>query len=252
MRALIVDDEPLARRAVRSRLKQYPDIEVVAECGTGKSAVSAIRERSPDLLFLDIQMPDMSGFDVLRCLEPGKMPAVIFLTAYDKYALDAFEVHAVDYLLKPIEDERFQRAIGHARIRIETNNLPEIEQRIRDLLAEPGGRGSGARYETRFAARTGQRIVIVLVKEIDWIEASGDYVTLHVGKQTHLLRQTMNKTELQLDPAKFLRIHRSAIVQTARIRELVALDNREFLIRLADGKELKTSRTYSDQIEQWL
>lgn len=252
MRVLIVDDEPLARRGVRSRLKELSDVEVVAECGTGRAAIAAIRDRSPNLVFLDVQMPDISGFEVLRSLELNEMPAVIFLTAYDRYALDAFKVHAVDYLLKPIDDARFQSALEHARARIKDHSLPDLQRRIRELLKETGGQEVAAQYETRFAVRTGQRIVIVTANEIDWIEASGDYVTLHVGNRTHLLRQTMNKTELQMDPARFLRIHRSAMVQTSRIRELVALDNREFLIRLADGKELKTSRSYSDRIEKWL
>lgn len=252
MRVLIVDDEPLARRGVRSRLKQHCDVEVVAECGTGRAAIAAIRDHSPNLVFLDVQMPDISGFEVLRKLEPNEVPAVIFLTAYDKYALDAFRVHAVDYLLKPIDDARFQSAMEHARVRIKNHSVPDLERRIRELLKETSGQEVATQYETRFAVRTGQRIVIVAANEIDWIEACGDYVTLHVGNRSHLLRQTMNKTELQMDPARFLRIHRSAIVQTSRIRELVALDNREFLIRLADGKELKTSRSYSDRIEEWL
>ena len=210
-----------------------------------------IRERSPNLVFLDIQMPDISGFEVLRSLEPDEIPMVIFLTAYDQYALDAFSVHALDYLLKPIDDARFESALEHARTRIKKLDQPDLERRIRELLKETGGR-EPAPYETRFSARTGQRIVVVLVNEIDWIEACGDYVTLHVGNRSHLLRQTMNKMESQLDPARFLRIHRSTIVQTSRIRELVALDNREFLLRLTDGKELKTSRSYSDRIEKWL
>jgi two-component system, LytTR family, response regulator len=252
MRVLIVDDEPLARRGVRSRLKQHSDIEVVGECGTGRAAILAIRDRSPNLVFLDVQMPDIDGFEVLRNLNTNEVPTVIFLTAYDRYALDAFKVHAVDYLLKPIDDARFQSALDHARAQIKNHNLPDLEKRIRELLKETGGQEVVAHYETRFAVRTGQRIVIVTANEIDWIEACGDYVTLHVGNRTHLLRQTMNKTEAQVDPARFLRIHRSAIVQTSRIRELVALDNREFLIRLADGKELKTSRSYSDRIEKWL
>jgi two-component system LytT family response regulator len=251
MRVLIVDDEPLARRGVRSRLRKHSDVEIVAECATGKAAIAAIRERSPNLVFLDVQMPDISGFEVLRNLEPGELPVVIFLTAYDQYALDAFSVHASDYLLKPIDDARFESALDHARTRIEKHDPPDLERRIRELLKDAGGR-EAARYETRFSARTGQRIVVVSVNEIDWIEACGDYVSLHVGNRSHLLRQTMNKMETQLDPARFLRIHRSTIVQTSRIRELVALDNREFLLRLTDGKELKTSRSYSDRIEKWL
>lgn len=251
MRVLIVDDEPLARRGVRNHLKQHSDIEIVAECATGRAAIAAIRTKSPNLVFLDIQMPDMSGLEVLRSLNPNEMPAVIFLTAYDKYTLEAFSVHALDYLLKPIDDSRFESALKHARIQIENRALPALERRIRDLLKNTGA-PEVVHYETRFAARTGQRIVVVLANDIDWIEACGDYVNLHVGNRTHLLRQTMNKMESQLDPARFLRIHRSTIVQTSRIRELVALDNREFLLRLADGKELKTSRSYSDRIDKWL
>ena len=251
IRVLVVDDEPLARRGVRSRLRKHSDMEIVAECGTGEATVAAIRERLPDLVFLDVQLPDMSGFEVLRSLKRDEIPAVIFLTAYDQYALDAFSVHALDYLLKPIDDVRFENALAHARERIRNHDLPELEKRIREFLKNTGERGN-ARYETRFSVRTGQRIVVVSVNEIDWIEACGDYVTLHAGNRSHLLRQTMNKMESQLDPARFLRIHRSTIVQTSRIRELVALDNREFLLRLADGKELKTSRSYSDRIERWL
>ena len=251
IRVLIVDDEPLARRGVRSRLRRHSDIEIVAECATGKAAVTAIRERLPDLIFLDIQMPDISGFEVLRILKPEELPAVIFLTAYDQYALDAFSVHALDYLLKPVDDARFERALMHARETISNRDLPDLEKRIRELLKNISRRET-IRYETRFSVRTGQRIAVISVNDIDWIEACGDYVTLHVGNRSHLLRQTMNKMESQLDPARFLRIHRSTIVQTSRIRELVALDNREFLLRLSDGKELKTSRSYSDRIEKWL
>ena len=251
IRVVIVDDEPLARRGVRSRLRKHSDIEIVAECVTGKAAAAAIRDRHPDLVFLDVQMPDISGFEVLGMLKRDEVPAVIFLTAYDQYALDAFSVHALDYLLKPIDDLRFEGALAHAREMIRSHDLPDLEKRIRGILRNSGGR-EAVRYETRFSVRTGQRIVIVLVNDIDWIEACGDYVTLHVGNRNHLLRQTMNKMESQLDPARFLRIHRSTIVQTSRIRELVALDNREFLLRLTDGKELKTSRSYSDRIDKWL
>jgi two-component system, LytTR family, response regulator len=251
VRVLIVDDEPLARRGVRSRLRKHADMEIIGECGTGKAAVVAIREHLPDLAFLDIQMPDMSGFEVLRALQQDEIPAVIFLTAFDQYALEAFSIHALDYLLKPIDDARFESALTHARERIRNHDLPDLERRIRRLLKDTDGR-EAVQYETRFSVRTGQRIIVVLVNDIDWIEAGGDYVTLHVGNRSHLLRQTMNNMESQLDPSRFLRIHRSTIVQTSRIRELVALDNREFLLRLADGKELKTSRSYSDRIEQWL
>lgn len=251
IRVLIVDDEPLARRGVRSRLRKHSDVEIVGECGTGRAAVTAIRERAPDLVFLDIQMPDISGFEVLRLLKRDEIPAVIFLTAFDQYALDAFRVHAIDYVLKPIDEVRFESALTHAQGKIRNHDVPDLERHIRELLKKMSG-GETARYETRFSVRTGQRITVVSVSDIDWIEACADYVTLHVGKRSHLLRQTMNKMESQLDPAHFLRIHRSTIVQTSRIRELIALDNREFLLRLSDGKELKTSRSYSDRIEKWL
>jgi two-component system LytT family response regulator len=140
MRVVIVDDEPLARRGVRSRLRKHSDIEIVAECATGKAAITAIRERSPNLVFLDIQMPDISGFEVLRSLEPNELPMVIFLTAYDQYALDAFSVHALDYLLKPIDDARFESALGQARERIKKHDLSDLERRIRELLKDTGGR----------------------------------------------------------------------------------------------------------------
>jgi two-component system LytT family response regulator len=251
LRVLIVDDEPPARRGVRARLANQPDIEIVAECGCGEEAVTAIRSMAPDLVFLDIQMPDLNGFDVLRRLPSGRLPFVIFLTAYDEHTLRAFEVHALDYLLKPIDDARFYESVEHARRQVCHRVAGDIESRLRKLL-DRYETGEVKRFETRFSVRTRQRISIVEVGEIDWIEASGDYVTLHAGKKSYLLRQTMNRVESQLDPSRFLRIHRSAIIQASRIRELVSLDNREYLIRLSTGAELKSSRTYGDAIERWL
>jgi two-component system LytT family response regulator len=251
LRVLIVDDEPPARRGVRARLADQPDIEIVAECGCGEDAVKAIQHLAPDLVFLDIQMPDLSGFDVLRRLPRGRLPFVVFLTAYDEHTLRAFEVHAIDYLLKPIDDARFYESVEHARKQVHQRLAGDMENRLRKLIERYEGDG-GKRFETRFSVRTKQRISIVDVMEIDWIEASGDYVTLHAGKKSYLLRQTMNRVESQLDPSRFLRIHRSTIIQASRIRELVSLDNREYLIRLNTGAELKSSRTYSDVIELWL
>jgi two-component system LytT family response regulator len=251
MRILIVDDEPPARRGVRARLTNQPDIEIVGECASGKDAVTAIQSLSPDLVFLDIQMPDLSGFDVLRQLSGARLPLVIFLTAYNQHALRAFEVHALDYLVKPIDDVRFYESIEHARTHVGRRLAGEVETRLRKLLDEYQNDGA-SRYETRFAVRTRQRISIVEVNDIDWIQASRDYVTLHSGKKSYLLRQSMNGIESQLDPSRFLRIHRSAIIQASRIRELVTLENREYLIRLSTGVELKSSRTYSDVIERWL
>lgn len=251
MRVVIVDDEPLARSGVRTRLSRFPDMEIVGESGDGRAAVATIRELSPDLVFLDIQMPDVNGFDVLRSLPADSLPLIIFLTAYDRYAVNAFEVHALDYLLKPIDDERFRRSVEHARDRMSTHTAANLEYRIRKLLESAGEKDSSA-YEDHFAAQTGQRIVIVPVKDVDWIEANGDYVTLHAGGKSHLLRQTMGSIEGKLDPKRFLRIHRSAIVHAMKIREVVSLGNREFMIRLGNGTEIKASRRYSERIERWL
>src|SRR5262245_9872644 len=252
MRVVIVDDEPLARRGVRARPAAAPDMRVVAECATGGEALSTIRTLAPDLIFLDIQMPDLNGFDVLRRLPARKMPLVVFLTAYDQYALEAFEAQALDYLLKPIDDARFMRALERARILNASHRLPEIESRIRALLENLQETGSRPRYRTHMTVKTGRRVTIVNVMEIDWVSAAGDYVTLHVGERNYLVRKTISSLERDLDPERFLRIHRSTIVQTSRIAELVTLETGEFLVRLRNGAELKTSRGYSKRLEEWL
>jgi len=249
---VIVDDEPLARRGVRARLAAAPDMRVVAECATGGEAVTAIQALAPDLVFLDIQMPDLNGFDVLRRLPERKMPLVVFLTAYDQYALEAFETQALDYLLKPIDDARFMRALERARLLNASQGLPEVERRIRALLETLQETGSRPRYRTHIAVKTGRRVTIVDVLEIDWVGAAGDYVTLHVGEKDYLARKTIGSLERELDPERFLRIHRSTIVQTSRIAELETLENGEFLVRLRSGKELRTSRSYSRRLEEWL
>jgi two-component system, LytTR family, response regulator len=251
VRVVIVDDEPLARSGVRARLSRFPDVEIAGEYGDGRAAVTAIRELSPDLVFLDIQMPDVNGFDVLRSLATDRLPLIIFLTAYDQYALNAFDVHALDYLLKPIDDERFRRSVERARGYLSNQTAANLEGRIRKLLGLAGKKDGGI-YEEHFAAQIGHRIVIVRVEDVDWIEANGDYVTLHAGGKFHLLRQTMGWMENKLDPKRFLRIHRSAIVQAMKIRELVSLGNSEFMVRLNDGTEIKASRSYSKRIERWL
>jgi two-component system, LytTR family, response regulator len=252
VRVVVVDDEPLARGGVTARLGRIPDVQVVAECGNGKHAVTAICDLRPDLVFLDVQLPDLSGFDVLRKIPAAKLPFVIFLTAYDQYALEAFNVHALDYLLKPIDDMRFTRALERARAQMKNASAQEIECRIRELLEQVDKTDAGPAYETRFAVRTGRRIAIISVEDIDWIEATGDYVTLHVGNHSHLLRQTMNRLESQLNPDDFIRVHRSAIVHASRICELETLPNREYLLRLTNGTKLRTSRRFSDRIDRWL
>jgi two-component system LytT family response regulator len=247
MRALIVDDEPLARRGVRVRLRKCSDIEIAGECGDGLSAVEKILDLSPDLVFLDVQMPGMDGFEVLRSLPEKNMPSVIFLTAYDQHALRAFEVHAVDYLLKPVDDRRFSAAVDRARKVARSSSKTEMAERILKML----GRES-EEFVSRFVVRTGPRIQIVLAEDTEWIGAAGDYTELHVHGRSHLLRETMNSLERKLDPAKFLRIHRSRIVRTDCILELRGIDNREYLIALSDGSEHRSSRSYARRLEGWL
>jgi two-component system, LytTR family, response regulator len=247
VRALIVDDEPLARRGVALRLKKFRDVEVVGECGDGPSAVEKILELTPDVIFLDVQMPGMDGFEVLRALPRENLPMVIFLTAYEQHALRAFEVHALDYLLKPVDDERFATAMQRARQVVDTDNKIQMAERIVHLLEERPGR-----YVSRFPVRVGSRIQVVLTNDIEWIAAAGDYAELHCGGRCHLLRETMNALDQKLDPLQFLRIHRSKIVRVGCVRELRAIDNREYLVTLSDGSEHRSSRTYADRLEDWL
>ena len=244
----IVDDEPLARRGVLARLAAFPELKVVAECPDGDAAVEAIRRLAPEIVFLDVQMPGLTGFDVLKELSDTRLPVVIFLTAYDTYALRAFDVHALDYLLKPIDDERFAAAVKRALRQLSLENAESLESRLRSLLDDQ----QEGKYTERFAVKTGRRVVFVHADEIDWIEAAGDYASLHVGRKTHLVRETLQNLEKRLDPARFMRIHRSTIVAADRIHEMEALPNHEFHVRLADGTELRASRTYSSAFENLL
>jgi two-component system LytT family response regulator len=247
MRVLIVDDEPLARRGVHVRLRKCADIEIVGECGDGLSAVEKILDLSPDLVFLDVQMPGMDGFEVLRSLSQEHLPSVIFLTAYEQHALRAFEVHALDYLLKPVDDLRFSAAVDRARKLVDSTSKTQMAERILKLL----GRQS-EKYVSRFVVRTGSRIQIVLAEDTEWIGAAGDYAELHVHGRSHLLRETMHCLEQKLDPARFLRIHRSRIVRTSCILELRSIDNREYRVTLSDGSEHRSSRSYARRLEEWL
>jgi two-component system, LytTR family, response regulator len=247
MRVLIVDDQPLARRGVIARLKRFEDMEIVGECGDGASAVSKILELLPDLVFLDVQMPGMDGFVVLRALPRESWPAVIFLTAHEQHALRAFEVHALDYLLKPIDDERFAVAIQRARRFADSQSKAQVDERILQLLDETSGR-----YASRFAVRTGAKIQVVFAENVEWVGTAGNYTELHSGGKAHLLRETMNTLEERLDPAEFIRVHRSRIVRLKCVRELRAIGNREYLVKLSDGSEHRASRSYADQLERWL
>jgi len=247
VRVLIVDDEPLARRGVALRLKRFRDVEIVGECGDGTSAVEKILELAPDVVFLDVQMPGMDGFEVLSALPPDPLPSVIFLTAYEQHALRAFEVHALDYLLKPVDDERFSVAVQRAREVQNTGFRVQMAERIMRLLDERIGK-----YVSRFPVRVGSRIQVVLIDEIDWIAAAGDYAELHCAGCCHLLRETMVALEQKLDPTQFLRIHRSRIVRAACVRELRPIDNREYLVKLSDGSVHRSSRTYAERLDEWL
>jgi two-component system LytT family response regulator len=247
VRALIVDDEPLARRGVALRLKKFKDFEIVGECGDGSSAVEKILALSPDVIFLDVQMPGMDGFEVLRAIPKEDLPSVIFLTAYEQHALRAFEVHALDYLLKPVDDDRFREALERAKLVRDSHSKLQMAERLLEMLQK-----NPKQYVSRFPVRVGSRIRIVLADEIEWIAAAGDYAELHGSGRSHLIRETMNSLEEKLDPAQFFRIHRSRIVRAKCIRELCPIENREYVVKLADGSEHRSSRSYADHLEDWL
>lgn len=253
IRALVVDDEPAARAAIRTLLADDVDIQLVGECADGRAALEAIERDAPDLLFLDIQMPEMDGFTLLRRLDPNELPVVVFVTAYDQYALRAFEVHALDYLLKPFDDERFREAVAHAKQQVRQGKLGALSEQLAALLEGVGRPPTAApgngQYLKRLAIKAGGRVTILSVKDIDWIEAEGDYVKIHAGKAWHLLRETMKHLETQFDPARFVRIHRSTIVNVERIKELQPYFRGEHVVILQDGTSLKLSRGYKDHLE---
>jgi two-component system LytT family response regulator len=242
IRALVVDDEALARRGIRVRLERFGDVQIVGECASGGEAVTAIRDLAPDLVFLDVQMPGLGGFDVVETVGVEQMPPVVFVTAYDAHALRAFDVHALDYLLKPIDDERFDTAVERARRRI-----GEREAMGRQLAA-----ALGEVRARRILIKDRGRVVILNEGDVDWVEAEGDYVRVHAGGRGHLLRETMAGMEERLDPTSFARIHRSTIVNVSRIRELKPLPNREFTVVLKNGTQLRLSRSYRDALKNYL
>jgi two-component system LytT family response regulator len=237
LRVLVADDEPLARGGVRARLAREPDVVLVGECADGQSALAALKVQTPDLLFIDVQMPGLSGLDVLEALPPDERPLTVLLTAYEQFALRAFELRALDYLLKPIDEERFADALDRAR------------QAVALRRGHANGKPAAApRYATRFQVRLGYRVRLVHADQVDWIEAQGDYAGLHAGGQLHLLRDTLQRLAARLDPAQFVRIHRSSIVRLDRIAEMQALANRDHLLRLHDGTVLRASRTYVEAL----
>jgi two-component system LytT family response regulator len=251
-RALVIDDEPLARRGIVSRLRPYPQFEVVGECDNGEDALGAISEHHPDLIFLDVQMPEMDGFEMLENLPREERPVVIFLTAFDQYALRAFDVHAADYLLKPIDDVRFAEAIDRVQQLLQREKDGTLGERLESLLSDLHAKKTSGSQQQRFAIRNGRRIFFITANEVEWIEAQGDYAALHVSGKTHLLREPLHVLERRLDASTFIRIHRSTIVRLDRISEMQALANRDCLLRLKDGTTLRVSRSYSDRLQDAL
>lgn len=241
IRALIVDDEPIARRGIRQRLRGEADLEVIGECGDGAAAIDAITELAPDLVFLDIQMPEVGGFDVVEAIGVARMPAVIFVTAYDEHALRAFDVHAVDYVLKPIDRHRFRTAVERARRRL-AQAPRELDRRIAAALGELGRPAHD--YAKRLAIKGDGRVILVDVDELDRLETAGNYVEVHSGARHHLLRETMASLEARLDPARFVRVSRSSIVNADRVRELQPMFNGDFVVVLRDGTKVPGSRRY--------
>jgi two-component system LytT family response regulator len=255
MRAIIVDDEELARRGIRALLKRAGDIEIVSECGTGEEAIKAISAAEPELVYLDIQMQGKSGFDVIGALPKTKCPHVIFVTAFDRFAVRAFETHALDYLLKPVNEARFNASLARARAAVAGARDGSMMRRFWQMAAElraSSGQDLLASMTDRIPVKTHGRIMVVNVAEIDWVEADGDYVSVHVGAKRWLLRETIAAAEARLALSGFVRIHRSTLVNIYCVRELLPLSKGEFTVVLLDGTELKLSRNYRFALERLL
>ena len=246
IRTLIADDEPLARERLRALLARHPDVEIIGECANGADTIAAISDLRPDLVLLDVEMPRVDGFGVLEALDPEALPAVVFVSAHDQYALRAFEAHALDYVLKPFDEARVDRALRRVRGQLARSaaTAPHVDPRLASLLDELRQQ----RRSDRLVVRTGGRVVFLRTEDIDWVEASGNYVRLHVGSESHLLRDSMKNMERRLDPTTFIRIHRSAIVNVDRIRELEPWFHGEYIVILRDGTRLTASRVFSDRL----
>ena len=247
IRALVVDDEPLARAMIREMLEGDSEVEIVGECVNGLEAVEAIKSSAPDIVFLDIQMPEIGGFEVLESLDPSAHPYVIFVTAYDQYAVRAFEVHALDYLLKPFDRERFEGAWQRAKAHIKLNRTSRRDQDIIALLEELK---AGPRYLERLVIKNGGRVFFLHVQDVHCIEAEGNYVRVYDNQKGYLLRETISSLEEQLDPKQFLRIHRSAIVKIDRIKEMQPWFHGEYRIIMENGKQLALSRNYRSNLQE--
>jgi len=251
IRTIIADDEHLARKKLRMLLGSEPGVQVVAECQDGQQTVVALQAHKPDLLLIDIRMPVLDGFQVLGKITPDEMPVVVFTTAYDQFAIRAFEAHALDYLLKPFEAERLHHAIERARAELLKTHNRDLTNRILEVLAKNAEPKKESRQvDDRMVIRAGGKVVFLDVKEIDWIEAAANYVKLNVGKDSYLLREGIGSISERLDPARFVRIHRSAIVNVRKIKELQPCESGEYIAVLKNGKELSCSRGYHTQLQQ--
>jgi two-component system LytT family response regulator len=260
LRTLLVDDEALSRRGLELRLRMAADVEIVGQCSNGREALSAIREHRPDLVFLDIQMPGLSGFDVLADLQPHELPMIVFVTAYDRFAVQAFEARAIDYVLKPVDEARLAATLTHVRELTEQRAAVAERNQLVNLLADLRGSGEFEPMTTTnetqapnwLPIRNGRETVRVSVQSIEWVDAAGDYLCIHAEGNTHILRATMREMENLLDPRLFQRVHRSTIVNLTRVKSLRAHMNGEYFLRLEGGQELKLSRTYRDKVEYFL
>jgi len=245
---MVVDDEPLARKRLTSLLQKEPDIELAGEAESGNAAVKAIASVKPDLVFLDIQMPGLDGFGVVRALPPGVAPLIVFVTAYDDHAIRAFEVQAVDYVLKPVVETRFHEAVRRAVERLRSSSADALSRQMATLL----DRLPPSAAPDRLAVRSGERTIFVRFEDIDWIDVEGDYARLHVGREQHLLRETLTELERRLPAARFLRIHRSFIVQTDRIQSVQPWFKGDYVLTLRDGTRLQSGRTYRERVQDLL
>jgi two-component system, LytTR family, response regulator len=251
IRVLVVDDEPLARLGITTRLSAYSDMLVVGECSTGEEARVGIPQLSPDLIFVDVEMPGISGLDLLRELPREQARCIVFLTAHEEYALDAFNVEALDYLLKPIDDARFAACIERARRMLALHRQEANFERLYGLLATTEKQNNGGMIKC-FPVRRGNEFTFVRVEDVDWIEGLGDYAGLHVGNRTHLIREPLTSLEARLDRRQFVRIHRSTIVQVERTLRVEPLANRDAILTLRDGTALRVSRTYRSRLQELL
>lgn len=270
LKTIIVDDEPLARRGLRLRLEQIEGVEVIAECGNGREGREQILELHPDVVFVDIQMPGVNGLQMVQQIPEEQLPQVVFVTAYDQYAVEAFEVNAVDYVLKPIEEERLSLALARVREKLDSADIAsqreQLLEAVADLTRESPealerklaagdfhmGEGGGSHYPEKIAIKDAGRITLVPAREIDWIDAAGDYMCVHARGETHVMRITMKELEQQLDPRVFQRIHRSTIVNLSRVREICAHINGEYHLVLNNGERLKMSRSYKNKVQHFL